>query len=180
MSTDDLGPADLTYPEHGGTRRAPLPAGYHHLRVALPLGHGRAVFDAAGAAVTAFRMHRAAGTRVRAGAPRAAPGVPVDVSVGIGPLRVTGPCRVVWAVADADRVGFAYGTREGHPECGEEAFVVELRADGSVWFTVTAFSRPARWFTRLAGPLVPVFQHCYVRRLGRTLRRLARRPAAAR
>jgi uncharacterized protein (UPF0548 family) len=42
-----------------------------------------------------------------------------------------------------------------------------------VWFTVMAFSRPASWYTRLAGPLVPVVQKWYAKRLGRTVRRLA-------
>ncbi|MFG2287779.1 DUF1990 family protein [Streptomyces sp. NPDC048595] len=167
--------SDLTYPEVGGTRRAPLPAGYHHLHEELAIGRGREVLAAAGEAITTFRMHRAAGTGIRADGPQAAPGVAVEVSLGFGPLQLRAPCRVVWAVADEDRVGFAYGTREGHPECGEEAFLAELRADGSVWFTVTAFSRPARAVTRLAGPLVPVFQRLYIRRLGRTLRRLANR-----
>ncbi|MGW1376436.1 DUF1990 family protein [Streptomyces sp. NPDC002446] len=167
--------SDVNYPEVGGTRRTPLPSGYHHLREELPIGRGREVLAAAGEAITTFRLHRAAGTGIRADAERAAPGVAVEVSLGIGPLRLRAPCRVVWTVADEDRVGFAYGSCEGHPECGEEAFVAELRADGSVWFTVTAFSRPARAFTRLAGPLVPVFQRQYVRHLGRTLRRLANR-----
>ncbi|MEK2474858.1 DUF1990 family protein [Streptomyces noursei] len=166
---------DLTYPERGGTRRSPLPPGYRPLREAVRLGHGRAVFAAAGDAVAGFRMHRAAGTRIRADAPRAAPGVAVDVSVGLGPLRVTGPCRVVWTVETADRAGFGYGSRPGHPVCGEEAFVVVHRPDGSVWLVVTAFSRPARPLARLAGPLLPLFQRAYVRHLGRTLRRLVRR-----
>ncbi|NEE35777.1 DUF1990 domain-containing protein, partial [Streptomyces sp. SID7982] len=65
-----------------------------------------------------------------------------------------------------------YGTLAGHPERGEECFTVDLADDGTVWFTVLAFSRPASWYTRLAGPLVPVVQHWYARRLGRTLRRI--------
>lgn len=167
--------SDVNYPEEGGTRRTPLPPGYHHLHEELPIGHGRDVLAAAGEAIVTFRMHRAAGTVIRSNAPRAAPGVAVEVALGIGPLRLRAPCRVVWAVAEEDRIGFAYGTRDGHPECGEEVFLAELRADGSVWFTVTAFSRPAKPLTRLAGPLVPVLQRQYVRHLGRTLRRLANR-----
>ena len=42
-----------------------------------------------------------------------------------------------------DRQGFAYGTLPGHPECGEEAFIVEQHDDGAVTFAITAFSRPA-------------------------------------
>lgn len=57
------------------------------------------------------------------------------------------PARVVWVVDERNRRGFAYGTLPGHPECGEEAFIVERRADDSVWLTIRSFSRPAnRWW----------------------------------
>ncbi|NEE19531.1 DUF1990 domain-containing protein, partial [Streptomyces sp. SID7499] len=101
------------------------------------------------------------------------PGGSVRVSLGLGPLRFTAPCEVIWTAYGEDgRTGFGYGTLAGHPERGEECFVVDLADDGTVWFTVLAFSRPASWYTRLAGPLVPPVQHWYARRLGRTLRRI--------
>jgi uncharacterized protein (UPF0548 family) len=99
----------------------------------------------------------------------------VEVSLGLGPLRVAAPCEVVWTVYEKNRTGFAYGTLAGHPEHGEESFVIDHGEDGSVWFTVMAFSRPARWYTRLSGPLVPVLQRWYARRLGRVLRRIVAR-----
>jgi uncharacterized protein (UPF0548 family) len=79
----------------------------------------------------------------------------------------------VWATDEPNRSGFGYGTLVGHPESGEESFIVEVADDGSVWFSVIAFSRPGRWFTRVAGPLVPVIQKLYARRLGHVLARLA-------
>ncbi|MFH7598647.1 DUF1990 domain-containing protein [Streptomyces racemochromogenes] len=162
----------LSYPEHGATRRGPLPDGYHHLHHRTRIGHGRKVFEAAGAAVRDFRMHRAAGASVRADGP-AAPGVRVEIGLGVGPLRISVPCQVVWTPDSPGLAGFAYGTLSGHPESGEESFLVELADDGTVWFEVTAFSRPAAWYTRLAGPLVPVLQLAYARLLGRRLRALA-------
>ncbi|MFI6284115.1 DUF1990 family protein [Streptomyces sp. NPDC051018] len=163
----------LSYREAGATRLGPMPDGYHHLHHTTRIGRGRAVFEAAGAAVTTWRMHRASGLRLRATAARADPGARVEVSAGPGPLRVTGSCEVVWAEYGGDRTGFAYGTLTGHPECGEESFVVDIRDDGSVWFTVMAFSRPASWYARLGGPLTRVLQRTYARWLGRTVRRLA-------
>ncbi|WP_455353355.1 DUF1990 family protein [Streptomyces sp. SYSU K217416] len=163
-----------TYPERGATAHRPLPAGYNHLHHRTQVGHGRADFEAAGAAVTTFRMHRRAGVRVRADRERAEPGGAVEVAIGGGPVWVAAPCEVIWAVHESDRTGFAYGTLPGHPECGEESFVVHLAADGSVWFSVTAFSRPALWYTRAAGPLVPVLQRLYARRCGKALRRIVR------
>lgn len=166
-------PSGFSFPEVGATRTGPLPAGYHHLRHQTLIGHGRDVFEAAGAAVTTWAMHRKSGARVRAGSARAEPGTAVEIALGAGPLRIAAPCEVVWTAYEEDRTGFAYGTLAGHPESGEESFVVDRRADGSVWFTVTAFSRPARWYTRAAGPLVPVLQRAYARHLGRTLRKIA-------
>ncbi|MGW2590791.1 DUF1990 family protein [Streptomyces sp. NPDC001515] len=162
----------LSYPEVGATRLGPLPDGYHHLHHRTRIGHGRADFEAAGAAITGFRMHRASGARVTASTARAEPGTSVRVAAVLGPLRIAVPCRVIWTAYEPDRIGFGYGTLTGHPECGEECFVAELADDGTVTFTVMAFSRPARWYSRLAGPLVPVAQRWYARRLGRTLRRL--------
>jgi uncharacterized protein (UPF0548 family) len=173
------GPA-LTYPEQGATRRDALPGGYAHLRVTTFLGRGRAVFEAAGQAVLDWRMHRAVGVRIAAGTPPAAPGVAVTPVLGLGPLRVEAPCRVVWAVRGERRTGFAYGTLPGHPERGEEAFVVEWDGPGGgdgVRLTVVAFSRPVSRYARLAGPLVPLFQRAYARRCGRVLRRVAARRA---
>ncbi|MFF0072770.1 DUF1990 family protein [Streptomyces sp. NPDC005494] len=162
----------LTYPEVGATRLGPLPDGYNHLHHRAAIGSGRAGFEAAGAAVTEWRMHRATGAGVKASAAQAAVGATVDISAGIGPLRLTARCEIVWTAYEKDRTGFAYGTTARHPECGEESFVVELADDGTVWFTVTAFSRPASWYTRLAGPLVPMAQRWYARRLAAVLRRV--------
>ncbi|WP_392674432.1 DUF1990 family protein [Streptomyces sp. LN785] len=163
----------LSYPEVGATRLGPLPDGYHHLHHRVAVGRGRAAFESAGAAVTDWSMHRTAGTRIRASTVRAEAGTAVRVAIGLGPLRFTALCEVIWTAYDRERIGFAYGTLSRHPECGEESFVVELADDGTVWFTVLAFSRPACWYTRLAGPLVPFAQRLYARRLGSALRRIA-------
>jgi uncharacterized protein (UPF0548 family) len=168
--------AGFTYREVGATRGLPLPDGYRRLRVRTRLGRGPEVFRAAGMAVLDWRMHRAVGVTVATDGP-AMPGRAVTVGLGAGPLRLYAPCRVVWTVAEETRTGFAYGTLPGHPECGEESFVVTLERDGSVALTVTSFSRPAAWFTRAAGPLVPVFQRAYARRCGTVLRRLVPGPA---
>ena len=176
----------LTYPpELLGATLDPLvdggrrtPGGYRLLRVRTRLGSGPAVLAAAGAAVLEWRMHRALPVSVETDAPRAAPGVRVTVGLGVGRLRLRAPCRVVRVVAEATRRGFAYGTLPGHPESGEESFLVEQDAEGTVWLTVTALSRPARWYLRAAGPAVRAFQWGYARRCGAVLRRLAHRASA--
>ncbi|MDQ1486161.1 MAG: hypothetical protein QOJ62_1854 [Actinomycetota bacterium] len=100
-----------------------------------------------------WQMHRRAGLRVVASVPRATPDAVVLMRLGVGPFAIRVPCRVVYTVDEERRIGFAYGTLAGHPESGEEAFVVELLPDDGVMLTITAFSRPARWYARLGGPI---------------------------
>ncbi|MFF4425745.1 DUF1990 family protein [Streptomyces sp. NPDC001549] len=163
----------VSYPDRGATAHRPLPAGYNHLHHRTRLGHGRAVFEAAGTAVTTFHAHRTAGMRVRADVGAVRPGSRAVVGIGLGPLRIDAPCQVIWTAYEPARIGFAYGTLAGHPECGEESFIVDMDPDGTVWFTVTAFSRPNTWYTRLAGPVVPFLQLSFARLLGHHLRKLA-------
>ncbi|MGH3714287.1 MAG: DUF1990 family protein [Micromonosporaceae bacterium] len=162
----------LTYPEVGATLRGPLPYGYRVLRYRTPIGTG--CFERAAEAVLTWRLHRVAGVRVTASAERAAPGVTVTCALGAGPLRILAPCEVVWTVEEERRAGFGYGTLPGHPARGEECFEVVQDESGRVEFAVTAFSLPARWQMRAAGPVAPLLQRAYAWRLGRTLRRLCR------
>lgn len=161
----------FTYPEVGATRALDLPAGYRTLRIRSLVGHGHDAMRAATDAVMEWRMHRAIPVGIDASGPRAAPGV--DVTVSLAHL-IFAPCRIVWSEETERRAGWAYGTLEGHPECGEESFVVLRDDEDDIWLTVTAFSRPAAWYTRAAGPLVPCLQRAYARRCGRVLARLVR------
>ena len=164
---------ELTYPEVGATRADRLPAGYHHLRHRVRLPDG--CFRTATEVVLSWRLHRAAGVWMRTDAARADVGVRVTPGLGVGPVRIWGPTEVVWAVDGPDRAGFGYGTLPGHPERGEEAFLVSRDDSGRVWFEVRAFSRPDRWYLRAAGPVGRAFQQGYAWWLGRTLRRLCAR-----
>lgn len=103
------------------------------------------------------------------GDPLLAVGDTVVLRIPFGPFRVPAPARVVYIVAEPRRRGFAYGTLPGHPEDGEEAFVVDHRDDDSVWLTVRAFSRPSNRFWRLVSPVLRLVQEFYTRRYLRAL-----------
>ncbi len=162
---------NLSYVEVGGTR-GELPEGYHHVRRHEVIGAGEAVFRRAAAGLRRWDLHRGAGLRVRAPGP-AAVGVRVDCGVGLGPARIWVPCEVVWLLDQPQFFGFGYGTLPGHPECGEEAFELTLDDAGEVCFTIKAFSRPATWYARLAGPVMRAVQQRVTDRYVRAAHRLA-------
>ncbi len=81
---------------------------------------------------------------------------------------------MVWASTDGDERGFAYGTLPGHPESGEERFVVRLTPEGQVVYEIRVFFRLASRAARLAGPLSLVLQRVATGRYVAAIRRAAR------
>jgi len=166
--------APYTYPELGATAEAELPAGYRHVRRSLVLGHGDDVRRRALDALLHWRMHRAAGLHVTPQREEVRAGEVVVQRLGIGPIGLTIPCRVVRVTLDDGRGGgFAYGSLPGHPEIGEESFTVEQGDDERVTFTVRAFAKPAIRLTRIAPPVTHLAQDVALRRYLHALRRLA-------
>ena len=170
----ELAAAGLTYPEVGATRGGPLPPGYGHVVRDVVIGQGRAAFTRAAEGLLTWRMHGEAGLAPVSAADRAVTGAVVVLRAGFGPLRLPIPCRVVYTEESADRRGFAYGTLPGHPERGEEAFLVELAATGEVHVRIRAFSRPATLLARAGGPLTRLVQAYATDRYVSATRRLAR------
>jgi uncharacterized protein (UPF0548 family) len=150
--------APLTY-DPAGLAAGRLPPGYRQLRRSVTAGSGTGAFARAARDLLGWQVHLRAGLGVAASAAVAEPGAVVLLTLRAGPLRVAAPCRVLRVVSEPDRAGFSYGTLTGHPEQGEESFLVERHADDRVTFTVTASSRPASLLARAAGPAGRLVQH---------------------
>jgi uncharacterized protein (UPF0548 family) len=163
-----LAAAELTY-DNAGATKGTLPTGYHHQNAARVIGSGAETFGAAAAELFSWQTHLRAGLRVTASTATAEPGTVVLLGVGVGPVRMRAPCRVVYTITEPLRQGFAYGTLPGHPESGEEAFTISHRDDGLVVFTITAFSRPATTAARAAGPLGLMIQRHFTQSYLRSL-----------
>ena len=148
----------LTYPEVAATREVTLPAGYHHVSRSARLGRGQEQFDSAATALFGWELQRRAGVRVLPTTTTVTNGGDAVLLLGFGQLAIRAPVRVVYVVDEPQRRGFAYGTLGGHPESGEECFLVELTEDGDVTCRITAFSKPATWLTRLGGPVARLTQ----------------------
>ena len=160
--------APLGYAEVGATR-GPLPLPYHHVRERASIGAGAETFASAAADLFRWEVQRRAGLRVTPSARTVDEGVVALLRLGPAPAAVRAPVRVVYVVDEPDRRGYAYGTLVGHPERGEEAFVVERDAAGSVFLTITAFSRPATLLARAGGPVSRLAQRRVTRRYLRAL-----------
>ncbi|MEV0333617.1 DUF1990 domain-containing protein [Nocardia sp. NPDC050717] len=159
----------FTYPDVGATRTS-FPAGYQQLRHRRLIGHGRDLFEQAAAHIFDFGMQKGVGIFQHADTETAEAGTALTVRLGIGPIGITAPCRVVYVLHEPNRRGFAYGTLPGHPEIGEELFAVEYDpAEDDVYGLVTAFSRPGAWYTRLGGPIARAVQRWFSHRYLNTL-----------
>jgi len=163
----------LTYEEVGATRAGSLPKGYTHVHRDVSLGTGPEVFERAVTALFDWRMHQEAGLTVVSSDGKPAPGIVVVLRAGWGPVHLTIPCRVVYTVDEPDRRGFAYGTLPGHPEKGEEAFMVVKTDTGDVRVQIHAFSRPASLLARLGGPFSRMIQQYATDRYVSAMRLLA-------
>lgn len=147
----DASSSTVTYEGVGSSLTGEFPNGYRHDRHEIRLPDRSDSFELAVLGLKQWAAHRGAGMTV---APCRAPdeGATVAVAARIGVLTAVAVCRVVAVVDEPRRHGFAYGTLPGHPERGEEAFVVEQSTGGAV-FKIAAFSQPAELLARVGGPI---------------------------
>jgi len=128
---------DLSYPERGATRNV-MPPGYRHARRRELVGSGTEAYARGCEALATWQVHSGAGLTVTTSHRSAEVGSIVVLGLGWRYFGIHSPCRVVYLVREPTRQGFAYGTLPGHPERGEESFVIELTAAGRVVFEVHA------------------------------------------
>lgn len=161
----------FSYHEVGATREGP-PPGYDFDRHEALLGSGEEVWRRARAALAAWKMFPSEMCRLCFPDAPLSSGTVVVVLIRTLGLWSASPARIVYCFDDRverdgtsiERFGFAYGTLPEHIERGEEVFSVERRGDGSVWYTLAAFSRPRHILTRLGYPYAR-YQQARFRRL---------------
>ncbi|WP_217991631.1 DUF1990 family protein [Blastococcus aggregatus] len=163
------GPAGVTAP---GEQQWSAPAGRRAYERSVLVGQGDECWGQAKAALLSWGVKTRSGFAVEP-ASGADPGVRNGADywllAAVGPLRIREPARVIAVVDRPDRCGFAYGTLEGHPVSGEEAFVLHRDEDGVVRLTLRSVTAPGSGRWRLAFPAVLVAQRRYRRRYARAL-----------
>ncbi len=165
---DALGGAPATDPwsptwpsaEQGPFRRS---------EVSAIIGRGDALWRRAARDVLLWKVKTRSGFTVDHPHP-VAPGDRLQVTARVAGISIRELVEVVAVVETADRVGFSYRTRPGHPVHGEEAFVVHRGGD-DVLLTIRSLTAPAPqqpW--RALYPLLRVAQVVARRRYLRALR----------
>lgn len=173
---------DLLNPEQAATlRAAPLSFtprnwtaegdtdGFSHLHRSRLLT--RRDFDASARDLFEWRMHSKAGLRVLASDIPLHEGTVVIMRWGLGRVALRIPCRVLEVIDEPKRRGFTYGTLPGHPEAGQEQFLLEHLDDEHIRLTIEAYSRPASTLAKLGGPISRAAQDLMTRRYLRALDR---------
>jgi uncharacterized protein (UPF0548 family) len=168
---DQSNGAAPSYLRVGATQAGELPPRFRHDKYEAHLGEGTGVWELAVEGLRRWAAHTGAGAEVFPADVRLAAGETLLVLLRAGPACVVAPCRVVYTIDEPSRFGFGYGTLPGHPEQGEEAFIVETDADRNVSFKVTAFSRPAETIAKLGAPAARLIQRRVTTRYLEALRR---------
>lgn len=155
-------PLDVTYPRVGVSAAGTLP-GYVVDENRVLLGHGPAVFAAAREALRGWRQIPAPWAHIWPLPTPIAEGQSVAMVAHLFGLWWANTCRIVAVFDKPTRFGFAYGTLPQHVESGEEQFAVEQQADGGVWYSIRAVSRPRYWMVRLSYPMARRLQRRFAR-----------------
>lgn len=129
----------------------------------VPLGNGDDVLRAARGALRSWVPQRSIGASIRPHGVRPDLGETLVIGLGVGRMRLLVPNRIVAVVDEPDRYAFAYGTLPGHPERGEELFLVRRHDDGEVVLTIRVDAGPAPTRER-AGAVVRPLQRAALRR----------------
>jgi uncharacterized protein (UPF0548 family) len=149
------------------------PSGYRVLETTVAIGHGQTHWDDSARAVLDWGVKTGSGFTVIAlqgEGTRVREGRDYVLRARLGPVIVREPVRVVTVVEHDDRCGFAYGTLDGHPVRGEEAFVVHRATDGGVLLTLRSLTSAPRGPWLIAYPAALVAQRWYRRRYRRALK----------
>lgn len=153
----------LSYRYVGSSRNLRAPRGYIGDHNRVQLGSGAGTWEAAKAAVRAWKMFDIPWLQL------CWPTVPIEEGANVAIVIShygfwsLNAARIVYAVDEPRSLGFAYGTLHEHAESGEERFVVEWMEDDSVWYDLFAFSYPNAAMAKLFRPLARRLQKNFAR-----------------
>ena len=148
-----------------GATQTQAPKGYDFDENKKRVGLGFFAFKTAKRAFKNWEMFHLGWISIYRGDTDIQAGQNVVVSFRLFGLWWHNTCEIVYTVNEPRRFGFAYGTKY-HVESGEELFMIHIDDDQTVWYDITAFSRPQFWMTKMVYPMARFFQRRFVKQSG--------------
>ena len=179
---EHVGASRHSPPPPSSSRKEPASDARSPFRLSVPyvadstftqVGGGAEDFAAAKRAVSTWKHFQLGWSEVAPGT-GASSGDPVCVCACVLGVWIRNPLQVVYREETKDTFKLAHGCLEGHMLAGEEAFVVEKKSDGTVWFGVNTFSKPAHPLAALSYPAVRLLQWRFARDATKAVQREVR------
>jgi uncharacterized protein (UPF0548 family) len=155
----------ITY--HGGLEAK---AGFTFKRTPQPLGSGLQVFERAVLGLKGWAVYPA-WLRLYPHPAPLAEGTCVALLTGFAPVWTVSAVRVVATEASERHFSFTLGTLPHHAVSGLERFRVYQDDAETVWYEITAVSRPQHPLVKLGAPVLRRVQGQFARDSVRSLRR---------
>lgn len=177
LAEHHLGKRNLSYSVVGGTAPATEkwlpPDGWRAHERTVPIGSGTELWNEVSSAVLAWGIKTRSGFAVEpplVAGRSARQGERYWLVARVSAIRVREPVEIVTTISTRDRVALAYGTLNGHPVSGEEAFIVHRDDNGNLSLTLRSLTRAGRGPWRALFPLILIAQRVYRRRYLRAFR----------
>lgn len=148
--------SSFSYAELGATSGV-LPVGYAVNHTRKELGRGQTTFDCACTALASWQQMQLGWVACWPQTVVLKQGETFAVIGRAFGLWWINACRIVYLIDDrveGAKFGYAHGTLVDHVARGEERFLIEMCADGTVWIDILAFSRPNTLAARIGYPLM--------------------------
>jgi uncharacterized protein (UPF0548 family) len=153
-------------------------AGFTFGRTLEPLGDGPEVFARAVAGLQAWAVYPAWLTLYPSPA-SVRDGVVVALVTGASPIWTVSAVRVVAVERAPQRFSFTLGTLPQHAVSGLERFSVFQDEFDTVWYEITAVSKPRGPLVKLGVPVLRLVQRRFARDSVRSLRRSLAQPCSS-
>lgn len=156
----------FSYPDADiAARQSPRGYAWDHNRIKL--GEGADVFRKAVEALKRWEMFNIGWLEL------CWPDAPIEIGTTVAVLAdlrcfwSLNACRIARVFdeqGEVRRYGFAYGTLPDHVERGQESFIIEWHSkDDSVWYDLSAYSRPNHLLAKLGYPVTRALQKRFTR-----------------
>ena len=168
----------FSYSDVGATL-GKIPVGYTIDHNRIMLGRGVAAFRTASTALQRWQMFDLGWVKAFADSDRIVKGATVAVLISHLGFWSLNASRIVYVIEESRRFGFAYGTLADHAETGEERFLIDWLDDDSVTYEILAFSRPAKWWSKIGRPVARLLQMRFARDSMSVMKDVSRRHSAS-